>query len=98
MVEKSLLDKQLELSNRILIKLKEEKDILLKRQKLIMESDLIDFHVETMSNIETSKPYLETIQGLKLNSIENRLIQIEGELEGVTMQIKELKDGKNKDK
>ena len=91
--ENPYTEKQLELAKRILIKLKEEKDILLRRQKIILDTELEDLIVDGMSVMEQTPEYLGTIQSLKLNSIENRLIQLEGEIEGTKLYIEEIKAG-----
>jgi len=94
MVEKNqYTEKQLELTKRILVKLEEEKDVLLRRQKIILDTNLGDLIVDGMSVMEQSPEYLGTIQTMKLNSIENRLIQLDGELEGVKIYIEEIKTG-----
>jgi len=99
--ENPYTEKQLELTKRILIKLEEERDILLRRQKIILESELEDLIVDGMSVMEQTPEYLGTVQSLKLNSIEDRLIQLDGEIEGVKIYIEEIKAGiansKNKD-
>ena len=91
--ENPYTEKQLELTKRILIKLTEEKDILIRRQKIILDTPLDDLIVDGMSVMEQSIDYLGTIQSLKLNSIEDRLIQLDGELEGVKIYIEEIKAG-----
>lgn len=94
MVENTTTNKQLILMERTVSRLIEEKEILLKRFEVISNADLGSFMKPDMSDIEESEEYLGTIQGLQLNSIENRLIQLEGEIEGSKAYVEELKTPK----
>lgn len=92
MVENKTTEKQLVLSERIFERLLDEREILTKRYDLIKRAKLSSFMKDDMSALEVSSEYLETIKSLQCSSIENRLIQIEGEIEGVKLQISELKE------